>query len=99
MPHRGANCCTAALCAGPVFCNSETATNKRKKWPLSGRAARRQGSARGEEMIVFDRVSKVYPGGNTALKNVSLRIQKGEFVFVLGHSGAGKSTFLKLILR
>ena len=50
-------------------------------------------------MIVFDRVSKVYPGGNTALKNVSLRIQKGEFVFVLGHSGAGKSTFLKLILR
>ena len=50
-------------------------------------------------MIVFDRVSKVYPGGNTALKNVSLHIQKGEFVFVLGHSGAGKSTFLKLILR
>jgi cell division transport system ATP-binding protein len=50
-------------------------------------------------MIVFDRVSKVYPGGNTALKNVSLEIKKGEFVFVLGHSGAGKSTFLKLILR
>ena len=50
-------------------------------------------------MIVFDRVTKVYPGGNTALKNVSLHIQKGEFVFILGHSGAGKSTFLKLILR
>ena len=50
-------------------------------------------------MIVFDRVSKVYPGGNTALKNVSLHIKKGEFVFVLGHSGVGKSTFLKLILR
>lgn len=50
-------------------------------------------------MIVFDRVSKVYPGGNTALKDVSLHIKKGEFVFVLGHSGAGKSTFLKLILR
>ena len=62
-------------------------------------AAQRPRSARGEEMIVFDRVSKVYPGGNTALKNVSLHIQKGEFVFVLGHSGAGKSTFLKLILR
>lgn len=50
-------------------------------------------------MIVFDNVTKVYPGGNTALKNVSLHIHKGEFVFVLGHSGAGKSTFLKLILR
>ena len=50
-------------------------------------------------MIVFEHVSKVYPGGNTALKDVSLHIGKGEFVFVLGHSGAGKSTFLKLILR
>lgn len=50
-------------------------------------------------MIVFDNVTKVYHGGNTALKNVSLHIHKGEFVFVLGHSGAGKSTFLKLILR
>ncbi len=50
-------------------------------------------------MIVFEHVSKVYPGGNTALKDVSLHINKGDFVFVLGHSGAGKSTFLKLILR
>ena len=50
-------------------------------------------------MIVFEHVSKVYPGGNTALEDVNLRIRKGEFVFVLGRSGAGKSTFLKLILR
>lgn len=50
-------------------------------------------------MIVFEHVSKIYPGGNTALKDVSLHIHKGEFAFVLGHSGAGKSTFLKLILR
>ena len=50
-------------------------------------------------MIVFEDVTKVYPGGNTALENVNLHIDKGEFVFVLGHSGAGKSTFLKLILR
>lgn len=55
--------------------------------------------SRGIAMIVFDNVTKVYPGGNTALKNVSLHIHKGEFVFVLGHSGAGKSTFLKLISR
>lgn len=50
-------------------------------------------------MIVFENVTKVYPGGNTALQDLSLHIHKGEFVFVLGHSGAGKSTFLKLILR
>lgn len=50
-------------------------------------------------MISFSKVKKVYPGGNVALKNVNLEIHRGEFVFVLGHSGAGKSTFLKLILR
>ncbi len=50
-------------------------------------------------MISFEGVRKVYPGGNVALQDVNLEIRRGEFVFVLGHSGAGKSTFLKLILR
>ncbi|MDL2323836.1 cell division ATP-binding protein FtsE [Ruminococcaceae bacterium OttesenSCG-928-A16] len=50
-------------------------------------------------MISLSNVKKVYPGGNVALQNVNLEINRGEFVFVLGHSGAGKSTFLKLILR
>ena len=50
-------------------------------------------------MISLSNVKKVYPGGNVALHNVNLEIHRGEFVFVLGHSGAGKSTFLKLILR
>lgn len=50
-------------------------------------------------MVSFQNVKKVYPGGNVALQGVNLEIMKGEFVFVLGHSGAGKSTFLKLILR
>ena len=50
-------------------------------------------------MIRFDGVRMVYPGGYAALNDVNLEIHRGEFVFVLGHSGAGKSTFLKLILR
>lgn len=49
-------------------------------------------------MIHFEDVRKVYPGGLEALRDVSIDINKGEFVFVLGHSGAGKSTFLKLML-
>ena len=50
-------------------------------------------------MIHMKDVMKVYENGAVALNNVNVDIRKGEFVFVLGHSGAGKSTFLKLILR
>lgn len=48
-------------------------------------------------MIEFQNVSKVYPNGTQALKNVSVKVSDGEFVFIVGESGAGKSTFLKLI--
>jgi len=48
-------------------------------------------------MIKFDRVSKLYPGGSRALTDVSFTIERGSMVFLTGHSGAGKSTWLRLV--
>lgn len=50
-------------------------------------------------LIHMKEVSKVYDNGVAALNNVNIDIEKGEFVFVVGSSGAGKSTFIKMILR
>jgi cell division transport system ATP-binding protein len=48
-------------------------------------------------MIQFDRVTKRFDGGITAVNNLSFTIDKGELVFLAGHSGAGKSTLLNLV--
>jgi cell division transport system ATP-binding protein len=48
-------------------------------------------------MIRFDRVSKEYPRSGLALDDVTLHVRKSEFCFLTGHSGAGKSTILRLV--
>ncbi|MGB9813013.1 MAG: cell division ATP-binding protein FtsE [Thermovenabulum sp.] len=50
-------------------------------------------------MIEMYNVTKIYSGGHIALQDITVKIQKGEFVFIVGPSGAGKSTFIKLLIR
>ncbi len=50
-------------------------------------------------MITFKNVRKSYPNGTVALDGINLQVEDGEFVFIVGHSGAGKTTMMKLLLR
>ena len=50
-------------------------------------------------MITMENVSKAYVEGIPAIKNISLHIDRGEFVFIVGDSGSGKSTLIKLLLK
>jgi len=50
-------------------------------------------------MIIFEEVSKNYPDGTVALDSVSFSVSSGEFAFIVGPSGAGKTTLVKLLIR
>lgn len=49
-------------------------------------------------MIYFDRVSKIYADNSVALEDVSFSVESGEFISIVGHSGAGKTTLVKMLL-
>src|SRR6266516_2332462 len=50
-------------------------------------------------IVEMRRVTKVYPGGHVGLERVSLRVDRGEFVFLVGPTGCGKTTLIKTLLR
>src|SRR5215210_3804550 len=50
-------------------------------------------------IVELRQATKIYPGGHVALERVSLRIDRGEFVFLVGPTGCGKSTLIKMLIR
>ena len=50
-------------------------------------------------MIDIENVTKIYPNGTIGVENINIHIEKGEFVFLVGSSGSGKSTMIKLLLK
>jgi cell division transport system ATP-binding protein len=78
----------------------ETPTTVRTR----GRAAQRRPEHLTERrarppIVELRRATKVYPGGTVALERVNLRVDRGEFVFLVGPTGCGKSTLIKLLIR
>ncbi|HXV04322.1 MAG TPA: cell division ATP-binding protein FtsE [Solirubrobacterales bacterium] len=69
---------------------------KRKRQEVEAAQQARRGSA---PIVELRDVTKVYPGGHMALDRVSLAIDRGEFVFLVGPTGCGKSTLIKLLIR
>jgi cell division transport system ATP-binding protein len=70
---------------------------RRKRQQAGGEPARTRG--RRAPIVELSDVTKVYPGGHMALDRVNLAIGRGEFVFLVGPTGCGKSTLIKLLIR
>src|SRR3954465_7017049 len=66
---------------------------------LTQKAARTAGAESSVPVVLFEEVSKVYDGGHVGLERVSIRIGRGEFVFLVGPTGCGKSTCIRLLMK
>jgi cell division transport system ATP-binding protein len=66
---------------------------------LTKKAARKTGADSSVPVVQFEDVSKVYDGGHVGLDRVSMRIGRGEFVFLVGPTGCGKSTCIRLLMK
>jgi cell division transport system ATP-binding protein len=70
-----------------------------RKRRTGGEEPQRQRRPGGKPIIELRDVTKVYPGGHMALDRVSLAIDRGEFAFLVGPTGCGKSTLIKMLIR
>jgi cell division transport system ATP-binding protein len=66
---------------------------------LTKKAARTTGAGNPVPVVQFEDVSKVYDGGHVGLERVSMKIGRGEFVFLVGPTGCGKSTCIRLLMK
>jgi cell division transport system ATP-binding protein len=65
----------------------------------SGRFVRKAKPAAGVPVVRFDDVTKIYDGGSVGLEGASMKIARGEFVFLVGPTGCGKSTCIRLLMK
>jgi cell division transport system ATP-binding protein len=65
----------------------------------SGRFVRKEKPAAGVPVVRFDDVTKIYDGGSVGLEGASMKIARGEFVFLVGPTGCGKSTCIRLLMK
>jgi len=68
-----------------------------KKCGMLNFVAARCARGQNRHMIHYDKVTKIYNGGQHAVENITLKVDAGEFVSIVGHSGAGKTTLLKML--
>src|SRR3954469_5532127 len=66
---------------------------------LTKKAARLTGTGTSVPVVAFEDVSKVYDGGHVGLERISMVIGRGEFVFLVGPTGCGKSTCMRLLMK